>query len=620
MSTALIAAGFAAIEASGRKDVPWPEPQPGEPAPIVDGDPAAWLGQVHQQVTAPEHQRRRSAHYTPAPLASQVAEHTLAPLLAQTSDEAVHKLRIVDPACGAGAFLLAAHRVIRQDLARRGVPDPERCAGRVLVGVDRDPWACRLARLALCLRSGLPLDQVYIHEGDALLGASDDPRQPTPDGSVHWPDLLPHGADAIVANPPFLGGKRIRTVLGAPVRTALLRRRALGGNTDLAAHFLHLSAEILRPGGRAGWVLTDTIAQGDTHRAGLGALVPTPFTLVRAQRSTEWPGAASVRIAVVHAVHGPSDEQKTLNKRPVPHIGSHLRSDPLDHVPPPRPGPRPGVFIGCDLKGPGFLFGDGAQHDRTVLEHLRRQDPRLDEIVRPYVCGATLTRRPDNEPTRWVADLSDLDLETARERHPQLMARLQDCLPADRATRSAAVQKTPWFRFWRTRQNMRRALLPLQRCLVAPVVSSHVQWSWQPTDRVFNHKVVVVATDDDFIYGALQCALHAHWARALSSTLGEGINYSPSRCFASYPLPPRTDAIAEAARRVEAARAMGTAALGVGRSALQRQSEHASPPNAYAHELRRSLAHLDDAVLTAWGWTDLDLGDVDACLTRLLSA
>jgi len=65
---------------------------------------------------------------------------------------------------------------------------------------------------------------------------------------------------------------------------------------------------------------------------------------------------------------------------------------------------------------------------------------------------------------------------------------------------------------------------------------------------------------------------------------------------------------------------VGTRALGIGRSALQRQSGHAEPPNAHALALRHALNQLDQAVLAAWGWTDLNLDDVDECLTRLLAA
>lgn len=604
---------------AGRTD-PLPE-LPGSPGAsldlVPDEDPAGWLGRVHAAVLAPRARRRAGAHYTPPRLAAEVVAHTLDPLFHGASVEELAALRIVDPACGPGAFLRAARDHLARALARAGHPSPERAALDGVLGVDLDPWAVVLARIALALDADAPPDAPRIHRGDALLGPTPGRRDlPCPIGAAPWPDLVGHGVDAVVGNPPFLGGKRLRTELGAAGRDAVRARRLLSGNADLAAHFVHLSAELLRPGGRFGLVLTDTIAQGDTRRDGLARVMADGITLVRATRSMPWPGQANVRVAIVHGVAGDADEERILDGSVVPWIGSHLRSDPLEDAPRPVADGRPRAFIGCDLKGPGFLLGDADDAPLSLLDAWREEDPEVDTVVRPYVTGRTLTDRPDGHPERRVIDFSALDEATARGRHPAAFAHVHARLPADRARRSPEVARAPWWRFWRVRQDLRDTLAPLERCLVAPVVSRHLLWSWQPTDRVFSHKVVVVGTDDPWWLGVLQSRLHEHWARALSSTFGAGLNYTPSRCFATFPVPPRSDAVSEAAEALDTTRRAACRRLELGPSAVWSRM---LAGEVDVDEVRTARDALDAAVLAAWGWEDLDVADADACIRRMVS-
>ncbi len=131
--------------------------------------------------------------------------------------------RVLDPACGSGNFLyVALHALMR--LERRALADADRLglavpAARVglnaVKGIEIEPYAAELARLTLWIGylqwlrrnepGGIedpvlsPLDQ--IENRDALLN---------PDGTeAEWP-----ASDVIIGNPPFLGGKRLRTGLG----------------------------------------------------------------------------------------------------------------------------------------------------------------------------------------------------------------------------------------------------------------------------------------------------------------------------------------------------------------------------------------------------------------------
>jgi hypothetical protein len=190
-------------------------------------------------------------------------------------------IELCDPAMGAGAFLVEACRQLADHLARahdfhhlphHGRPAPAQIAQHCLYGVDRDPLAVAAARLSLALLTGAddPLREISAtatawsaspaptaSRSRRRRPAHSSPPTPRAAGPVlpfHWPHEYPHvftrenpGFDCIVGNPPFLGGKRISTVLGPRTRDWLARLHGPGtGNADLAAHFLRRAFTLLR--------------------------------------------------------------------------------------------------------------------------------------------------------------------------------------------------------------------------------------------------------------------------------------------------------------------------------------------------------------------------------------
>jgi hypothetical protein len=147
--------------------------------------------------------RRKAAgaFYTPRSLTEYVVRRTLAPLVADATPQRILSLRILDPAMGSGAFLVAACRylsaayeaaVIREDsLAIGDFSERDRAgfrriiAQRCLFGVDINPMAVQLARLSLwlaTLSADKPLTFLdhQLRTGNSLAGASlaDVRRQP----------------------------------------------------------------------------------------------------------------------------------------------------------------------------------------------------------------------------------------------------------------------------------------------------------------------------------------------------------------------------------------------------------------------------------------------------------
>ncbi|MBU3702638.1 MAG: methyltransferase, partial [Acidimicrobiia bacterium] len=182
-------------------------------------------GRVYENSLSTERRRRDGIHYTPPDVAASLVAEALA---RSRPDPRL----LLDPACGAGVFLLAALDALVAD----GV-DPQVALTRVR-GLDIDPEAVRLARRALAdwaVRHRLdpdavPIDAVTV--ADALI---DD-----------WPAPV----DVVVGNPPFGGqlrGSTVRTGVRPDVAAAVLGRRA--GYADNASLFMARAVDRVSAGG-----------------------------------------------------------------------------------------------------------------------------------------------------------------------------------------------------------------------------------------------------------------------------------------------------------------------------------------------------------------------------------
>jgi type II restriction/modification system DNA methylase subunit YeeA len=195
----------------------------------------------------------------------------------------------------------------------------------------------------------------------------------------------------------------------------------------------------------------------------------------------------------------------------------------------------------------------------------------------------------------------------------------------DKARRKHTRER--WWIHGEARPGLRKAIKGLKRCIVTPEVAKHRVFDWMGTDTVPDHKLHVIARDNDFTFGILQSRVHESWALAQCSWIGVGNDpsYSSTRTFETFPFPwppgkelqddPLVTAIAAAARNL-----------------VEKRDAWLNPPDISATELKKRTltnlyndnptwlrdAHraLDEAVLGAYGWPN-DLTD-EEMLTRLL--
>jgi hypothetical protein len=181
-------------------------------------------------------------------------------------------LRVLDPACGDGAFLHGmldvlecAHELLDRRLNRERSAAVRRAdiCRKNLCGVDVQPSLIQKAGRRLQLASGAAAN---LATADSLV----DPRGSS--WESRFSEVVDGGGfDIVIGNPPFLRHERIadpRTQLSpaeyrnrvtASLKSRLPDLQLPGGRADLALYFLFLGMGLLRPRGVLGFVLPDSV-------------------------------------------------------------------------------------------------------------------------------------------------------------------------------------------------------------------------------------------------------------------------------------------------------------------------------------------------------------------------
>jgi hypothetical protein len=292
--------------------------------------PADILGQVYEQFLGkviritpghravvedkPEVKKAGGIYYTPTPIVDHIVRKTIRPLLEGKSPKQASELRILDPACGSGSFLIGAYQYLldwhqewyashdpskyRKELYEHGSGDFRLTTSerkRILLanihGVDIDLQAVEVTKLSLLLKvlegesseslqaqlqllqeRALPDLDDNIKCGNSLIGPkfyenrvldlfTDDDRWMV--NVFDWKSSYPAvfgradaGFDAVIGNPPYVRIQSLRE--WAPVQAEYYKKRyqsAGRGNYDLYVVFVERGLALLNLKGRLGFIL-----------------------------------------------------------------------------------------------------------------------------------------------------------------------------------------------------------------------------------------------------------------------------------------------------------------------------------------------------------------------------
>lgn len=406
-------------------------------------------------------------------------------------------------------------------------------------------------------------------------------------------------ADAIVGNPPFLGGSRIRLEIGDKYADNVFKKFSdVKDKVDFCTYWFRLAHDYISEEGRVGLVGTNSISQGLGRSASLNYITENGGYIHDAVSTQTWSGEAKVHVSIVNWSRKKSDICY-LDTHKVLQINSSLKST-VDVAPAYRLEANSNFcFEGVKPTGKGFLIDD-----KQVRSWISANSTN-QEVLKLYADAANLARVPNGVPDRWVIDFNDMSFEDASD-YKLPFGHIKDTVKIERASNRDARIKDYWWLFARPRPAMREAIVKLSNYFAVPAHSKWFVFLPCSLDWLPSNSTKVVTSDDFYILGILTSNVHRTWVKAQSSTLKGDTRYTHNTCFETFPFPQTP-----APKLITAIRAIAQELHDYRSTQMERKQWGITKLyNEYFHEPTSQLfklhAQLDKLVLQAYGFTAKD--------------
>lgn len=646
------------------------------------------FGTIFEHSLGKEQRHAQGAHYTsPVDIMKVVGPTIVAPwterIEAASTLESLKKLlariesfTVLDPACGSGNFLYVAYRELKRLEARiyermateyKSVDPNQRPFGFVsaanFYGMDVNPFAVDIAKVTMMLAHKLAIDELHISESalpldnlDANFKVGDALVQP--DGTrTEW-----FKTDVIVGNPPFLGAKLVKRLLGASyinrVRSAYPE---VPGMADFCVYWFRRANDILKPcttadpfAGRAGLVGTQAIRSNASRRGGLDHIASSGV-IIEAVENQPWSGEANVNVSIanwiktdqaslipktkqlwfkVDPIKGAKAKPQAgdqnpaayeLDMRVVPFINSSL-SDLTDVT-----GAKTLAVNATATVGQGLTPGHAAfvLTDEECKALIAISEKNFD-VIRPYMIGDDALSI--GKPARWLLDFERRTIVEAQS-YPAPLKRIQDLVLPARMAKAKAIPDegedeenqdddgtdagegevkkgrahheaflAKWWQLSYGRPKLSEAIAGIPRYLACSRVTKRPIFFFVDSTIKPGDAMQVFALADDYSFGILQSDVHWQWFIAKCGKLTERPRYNGDSVFHTFPWPqsPSAEMVHVIAETGKAVRALRAEASEKQGLGLRALYRTLDLPGK--NPLRDAHAALNAAVIKAYGF------------------
>jgi hypothetical protein len=479
------------------------------------------------------------------------------------------KIRVFDPACGSGNFLVIAYkemRAIEAEINQRRC-EPDRRSEIPLTnfrGIELRDFPAEIARLALiiaeyqcdvlhrgqkeALAEFLPLDsQNWITCGNALRLDWLSICPPTGTGvKVRGDDLFETPLDQseidfenaggetyVCGNPPYLGAKK-----KSNDQTADMDAVGMPQSIDYVTAFISKAVEYSRHSeSEIALVSTSSICQGE-QVADFWPAILRECRISFAYRPFRWANSAANNAGVFCTVVGldrRSSKGARLFDGEMEKVCDQISPYLIEGAPVIcAPSRAPISGIAKMVMGSNPVDGRRLIFDRDEAERMIAADPRAARFIKKYFGTKELV----HGTPRYCLWIEDDEVEAARS-IPMISERLDSCAEY-RKTAGRDAQKT--------------AYRPHSFCYTTYRSEKHInvgkvigeRFEFIPAD--LNDAGSVTSVDALCIYGAglvelslVTSKLHMVWAEAVSGKMGNGIRYGATVVYNTFPLPKLTE-------------------------------------------------------------------------------
>jgi type II restriction/modification system DNA methylase subunit YeeA len=460
--------------------------------------------------------------------------------------ERLRAKRVLDGAGGSGNFLyvtlqklLDLEKEVNDWLAAHGfTPHFPGVSPRQLYLIEINPYAHSLAQVTVQIGY---IQWLQAHgfgfPAEPILLRLDQQFQLADALFTDWPAV-----EYLVGNPPFLGGKKLRTELGDEYVDKLFAewRDRVPPEADLCCYWFEKARAQMEAGKltRAGLLATQGI-RGGANRDVLKRLKENG-DIFFAESDRDWiQDGANVHVSMIGFDNG-AEQQRVLDGQTVPVINANLTATADITEAKPIPANLNLSFMGT-TKGGAFDIPE-----QLALELLAKPNPHgrpNSDVGVPWVNGLDVTRRPRG---MWIIDFGVGLSEQEAAKYEVPFEYVREHVKPDRDQNNRESYRRLWWQHVEARPDFRAAVASLPRFLCTCRVSKHRMFVWLAAPSLPDSATFAFARSDDYFFGVLHSRAHEVWALKLGTRLETRPRYTPTTCFETFPFPVPTDAQREA--------------------------------------------------------------------------
>jgi hypothetical protein len=526
------------------------------------------FGSMFQAVVRPGKRTGLGQHYTSVPNIMKTIEPLFLNELKEEFDNAyddgkkletllgrIGLIKIFDPACGSGNFLVIAYKELRKlehailerlgDL--KGYRQQAMFGSRINIenfyGIEIDEFAHEIAILSLWLakhqmnlefteKFGLDLPLIPLKEaGNIIRGNATE---------VDWGRVCPNnGTDEIylISNPPYLGSKRQSRTQKAELALLSAEHKTLD---YVAAWFLKGSNYIAGSSAQLAFVSVNSITQGEQ----IGLLWPSIFKrdleIGFAYTSFKWSNNAKGSAGVTCVIVGLRTIRKTSKylytgtlEQEVENINAYLapsknnliidrRTSPLSDLPRMEFGNMP-------MDG-GNLLLNSTEKTKIIAEY-----PQSTKFIKRLYGSREFVQGIE----RWCLWISDAESKEALE-IPSINARVLKTREMRMSSNDPGTRKKADKPY-----SFREMKMPTLQAVIVPRHTSekrdYIPIGYTDKNSVIADSANAIYDPKPHIFGLISSRMHMAWVNAVAGRLKTDLRYSSAIVYNNFPIPPLTE-------------------------------------------------------------------------------
>jgi hypothetical protein len=465
----------------------------------------------------------------------------------------ISSIKVFDPACGSGNFLVIAYKELRKlehrILQRLIDLDPQKglfSLSRIMLenfyGIEIDDFAHEIAILSLWLAKhqmniefhelfGVEISLIPLKDTGNVVNANA--------ARSDWQKVCPvdEGSEIyLCGNPPYQYGTKRSPEQSQDVLFAL-EDPATNKYLDYVAIWLYKGARyVAQAGAQLGFVATNSICQGKQVGLLWPRILDLNVEIHFAHTSFRWSNNAKSNAGVTCVVIGlapPGRQKKRLFtgalERQVQHITPYLVAAGRDTIVYETSEPlseRAQMVFGSMPRDGGHLILSGAEKDALI-----KAAPEAQRFIRPYIGGAEFING-DERFCLWIRD----DQAASAAAIPEIAKRLAS-VAAFRLNSTAVSTQA----FANSPHRFVQISFRDAQAIAVPAVSSerreYIPIGFLPSGTVVSNKVYVIYGAEPWLFGLLESRMHMAWMRAVAGRLETRYSYANSLVYNTFPFP-----------------------------------------------------------------------------------